>query len=360
MALADQSDSETWDAEADGATTSSGSTSALLTKDSGAKTGIRAFRAVAMGILVAAALFGALALSGSGGKDKGSLDVPAAATKEGVALFTAHSHSSCGNLQNHNYLATLREQCPAWLSGEIPTAVENAHAQLTPHMQEQQKDKMKSCCQQLRASVRALQSAASSPNMAQMAQNGFNATEMAQIEAYGRQIFDRYSRNRAPDNDRSDGNTCADDEELFMGLCYKKCEQLTNSSHNVRTSAWSCCTQHACNPLTQMKHSIGMCSGYDVGGDSQGPGACPHPPGSCLDNEEMFLGTCYAKCSDLTNGAYQHRFNTFQCCTTTGMSCFLPSNVDTSTRYAAGGGKGDYDSSTPATAHAPLTSLTEN
>ncbi|CAK0880256.1 unnamed protein product [Prorocentrum cordatum] len=68
-----------------------------------------------------------------------------------------------------------------------------------------------------------------------------------------------------------------------------------------------------------MKMSV--CGGYDVAGDSAG-GGCPHQHGKCLDGEEMHLGMCYKKCSDLTKGKYKHRVAASTCCNTAGYHCF--------------------------------------
>jgi len=154
----------------------------------------------------------------------------------------------------------------------------------------------------------------------------------------------------------TDGNPCMDDEEYFNNLCYKKCSILTQGSNPVRTSAWTCCEKKPCG-FSNTKHDVGMCSGFSVGGGNRK--ACPHAAGSCLENEEFFLGQCYKKCSILTNNEYPNRMMSGTCCKTKGKSCFFPSNVKSSTDYNIGGGKDDGNSNTPAKPHPPIPALTE-
>lgn len=48
-----------------------------------------------------------------------------------------------------------------------------------------------------------------------------------------------------------DGNVCDTNEELFGGLCYKKCSLLTTGEAPIRTSAWTCCASHPCTPFNE-------------------------------------------------------------------------------------------------------------
>jgi len=154
-----------------------------------------------------------------------------------------------------------------------------------------------------------------------------------------------------------DGNICADNEELYGGLCYGKCAVLTSGEAPIRTSSWTCCESHPCG-LWNSRGSVGttlLCNGYDVSGD----GSCPHKPGACLENEELHLGICYEKCSLLTNGAFPHRFAAATCCKVNGLGCFNPRNMMTSSAFDKGGGEGDHVAATPSAAHGPMESLTE-
>jgi hypothetical protein len=160
-----------------------------------------------------------------------------------------------------------------------------------------------------------------------------------------------------PSYDLHDGNACQDLEEPFGGLCYKKCSLLTGGENPIRTSPWTCCHEHPCG-LHNQKGTIGheiLCDGYDISAD----GSCPHKPGACLDDEEIFLGICYKKCSILTSGKFIHRVTPVSCCTRTGVDCFDFTKTRSRLTYAVGGGKGDNDPSTPKFLHLPQASLTE-
>merc|ERR1719499_2471133 len=50
----------------------------------------------------------------------------------------------------------------------------------------------------------------------------------------------------APKENLKDGNVCDDKEELYGGLCYKKCSLLTQGEAPIRTSSWTCCDGHPC------------------------------------------------------------------------------------------------------------------
>jgi len=98
------------------------------------------------------------------------------------------------------------------------------------------------------------------------------------------------------------------------------------------------------------------CQGYDMSAE----GGCPHKPGICLTDEEMFLGLCYKKCSLLTDGEYPFRSALLTCCQEdTELACLNPAKVKTGARFGKGGGIGDHDPSTPHGVHAPRASWTE-
>jgi hypothetical protein len=163
-----------------------------------------------------------------------------------------------------------------------------------------------------------------------------------------------------PAEHEQDGNVCDDHEELYLGLCYTKCSALTGGTHPFRASAFSCCETSPCgmNALRMRTASILPCSGFDtskVNGDS----GCPHAPGVCLTDEELFLGECYETCSKLTIGAYPNRVAPATCCKSEGLACFDPLNDWTAAQLDVGGGAGDHDGETPHNSHPPLKSLTE-
>jgi len=133
-----------------------------------------------------------------------------------------------------------------------------------------------------------------------------------------------------------DGNICMDSEEYHAGLCYKKCSLLTDNSNTIRTSPWTCCENKPC--FVNQRLHIGLkiaCVGYAVSGE----GKCPHLPGACLDNEETMLGVCYKKCSLLTNTNYPYRVGPATCCKKGGLSCLYFWKTYTSKEFNVGGGR---------------------
>lgn len=160
-----------------------------------------------------------------------------------------------------------------------------------------------------------------------------------------------------PKEKMHDNNICQDTEEEYGSLCYRKCSLLTNGTHPIRTSSWTCCSNHPCG-ISNTDGNLGkkvICEGYDVSGSF----TCPTQPGACLVNEELYLGVCYEKCSQLTKGQYPTRVGPATCCVTSGIGCFDIRQDATSSNFLAGGGNGDGDGATPSMPHSPLTNLTE-
>lgn len=161
----------------------------------------------------------------------------------------------------------------------------------------------------------------------------------------------------APDDDRHDNNTCEDNEELYLKLCYKKCSILTDGEYPIRGTAFSCCKEEPCGIINQQMDGFVPCAGYDV----SGTGGCPHKSGACLLDEEFFLGLCYKKCSILTKGTHPFRSTVVSCCKDDGLDCFNPfGNASESADYlGVAGGSKDHNLGTPGYAHPPVESLTE-
>mmetsp|Transcript_41750 Transcript_41750/g.108131 ORF Transcript_41750/g.108131 Transcript_41750/m.108131 type:complete len:451 (+) Transcript_41750:86-1438(+) len=153
----------------------------------------------------------------------------------------------------------------------------------------------------------------------------------------------------------ADNHVCEEDEELFEGLCYRRCNLLTYGNKPIRSSAWTCCTEHPCGLLNEAadvgKHVV--CSGYDI----NGRGGCPYP-GACHSDEEMHLGICYKKCVILTHGLFPNRVAAATCCKSTGLGCLDIRNDKTNFAFAIGDGSGDSDPSTPSGAHTPQVQIT--
>mmetsp|Transcript_75060 Transcript_75060/g.174064 ORF Transcript_75060/g.174064 Transcript_75060/m.174064 type:complete len:300 (+) Transcript_75060:67-966(+) len=165
----------------------------------------------------------------------------------------------------------------------------------------------------------------------------------------------------APVTSLHDGNVCADDEEEFEGLCYKQCRLLTSGAYPVRTSSWSCYPGGNSSKIFNEKVGSKIpipCRDFDVAGDSMG-GGCPHSPGACLKDEEIFLDICYKKCSILTEGKFPHRVAAATCCKQEGIACFGFWNSQTKQEFEVGSGAGDHNGATTGQMHAPLEALTE-
>jgi len=157
-----------------------------------------------------------------------------------------------------------------------------------------------------------------------------------------------------------DGNLCADDEEESLGLCYKKCNSLTNGEYPIRTTAWSCCKEQPCTFFnSKFTNPLSLCEGFDVSGDKEGK-ACPHQPGTCLVNEEFNLGMCFKKCAILTDNKYPYRSAASTCCRyNSHWACLDALNTFTDPAFNVGGGAGDGSAATPGSMHAPIQELTE-
>jgi len=208
----------------------------------------------------------------------------------------------------------------------------------------------------------------------QSAEQAWGASAQANKQAAQQTVQSAFQGNLghlAPHENLHDSNPCADDEEQFEGLCYSKCSILTGGMKPVR------CAAHICEPLDSSGQnkchlsadainailsspSLMPCQGFDVAGAKEGAKRCPHSPGSCMKDEELYLGTCFKKCSMLTNGVFPHRKAFATCCKATSLfQCLMPGYSKTDEAFTEGGGFGDHDPNTPNKAHAPMQSLTE-
>lgn len=143
-----------------------------------------------------------------------------------------------------------------------------------------------------------------------------------------------------PKQDLHDGNVCDDDEELHLKLCYKKCSLLTANTpggpYPIRTTAFSCCLAEPCSFANQKWTFPRPCSGYDQSGDSTNNG-CPHPPGACPTDHELYFGVCYRRCAldDMAGIYFRHRMSPISCCRSrSAFKCMEPSNVKVNQSYA--------------------------
>jgi hypothetical protein len=159
-----------------------------------------------------------------------------------------------------------------------------------------------------------------------------------------------------PHADINEQGKCSVDEELHGNLCYKKCSLLTDGRQPFRVTAFECCA-HKPPCLTGASINTKVCEGYAVSSDTVG-GGCPHTPGGCLKDEELFEGMCYMQCNLLTYGMLKYRSSSSACCKQRFLFNTLePGVCDIDAKYDIGGGQGDGDLFTPSTPHMPLMRL---
>mmetsp|Transcript_128311 Transcript_128311/g.256269 ORF Transcript_128311/g.256269 Transcript_128311/m.256269 type:complete len:344 (-) Transcript_128311:74-1105(-) len=144
---------------------------------------------------------------------------------------------------------------------------------------------------------------------------------------------------------------CNEDEELFEGLCYKRCAILTKSRKPVRASAFQCCShEQPCEG--QLDIEPRLCGGYAVGGSASGNG-CAREPARCLQAEEFSAGLCYMRCSLLTYGMLPHRSTPDACCKSNSPLAMLElGSCDTDGKYDVGDKRGN--SAASSLPHEPL------
>mmetsp|Transcript_33669 Transcript_33669/g.85707 ORF Transcript_33669/g.85707 Transcript_33669/m.85707 type:complete len:471 (+) Transcript_33669:64-1476(+) len=139
------------------------------------------------------------------------------------------------------------------------------------------------------------------------------------------------------------GQACEKDEELYAGLCYKRCTIMTNGQYPIRTSTWTCCSNQPCG-FSNQKGSVGtalVCDGFGIGGSGAvspyGNVSCPSKPKACNSTQDEIFGVCYASCSSLTNGTFPHRLTSMTCCTGDSIrGCLSFETTETSTAFDVG------------------------
>lgn len=145
---------------------------------------------------------------------------------------------------------------------------------------------------------------------------------------------------------------CAEDEELHAGLCYKQCVTLTAGREPVRISAFQCCA-HELPCAENADVNLSPCKGYDISGDATG-NDCPRSPGGCKQDEELFMGLCFQRCSLLTYNILPYRNTANACCKSSSLLALLElGSCDVDDRYNSGGGSTDGGLTTLA-AHPPF------
>jgi len=135
---------------------------------------------------------------------------------------------------------------------------------------------------------------------------------------------------------------CCQGEELFLGLCYKKCASFDGGNYPHRTAPNICCKSDdflSCfNKNMTVYDQVPGPWGYGQG--IEGGAAQPYCSASdscrcdvmttsgCCPDEENWLGLCYKKCTLLTNGTHPHRCWPNTCSSEPGFtSCFNGDNL---------------------------------
>mmetsp|Transcript_160999 Transcript_160999/g.516796 ORF Transcript_160999/g.516796 Transcript_160999/m.516796 type:complete len:813 (-) Transcript_160999:158-2596(-) len=145
---------------------------------------------------------------------------------------------------------------------------------------------------------------------------------------------------------------CLTDEELHLGVCYKKCSLLTGGQYPYRYAGATCCKEDSELGCLKFGHSMTSANFEVGGGDGMNSPATMHMPmesltedvespttttiatqvddaaieaaitpeeilndgNTCGDTEELYGFLCYRKCALLTNGMSPHRQSPFTCC----------------------------------------------
>jgi len=102
---------------------------------------------------------------------------------------------------------------------------------------------------------------------------------------------------------------CNNEEDYYVGLCFKSCALLTGGKAPKRASPFLCCKE------------AGTCLGYwnesrmeyAQGSRASGTGWA-RKPARCFQAEEMVGGLCYMRCELLTLGKLPYRTSSTACC----------------------------------------------
>merc|ERR1719277_2594880 len=88
---------------------------------------------------------------------------------------------------------------------------------------------------------------------------------------------------------RSPG-ACLTNEEYFLGVCYKKCDTLTNHVYPYRTAAATCCKHEDILDCFDIFNAVKTSASYDIGGgagdgDQSSPASFHTPNPSYTEGE---------------------------------------------------------------------------
>lgn len=104
------------------------------------------------------------------------------------------------------------------------------------------------------------------------------------------------------------GWPCGPEEEIFDSECYMTCEKISGGKLKFRADPCKCCADERClqTPPPADSKPVMDCGLYDKAADGQGAHQ-PILPDCPYEDEEIFEGLCYTKCSLLTMGKYPIR-----------------------------------------------------
>jgi len=113
------------------------------------------------------------------------------------------------------------------------------------------------------------------------------------------------------------GWPCGLGEEILFSKCYRTCANLTDNKYPFRAQPCKCCTDITCLknvpvPPGKKPDFVVDCPAFDVGANGISSHR-PYLPDCPYENEEMYQGLCYFKCSDLTMGKYPLRTGVNTC-----------------------------------------------
>lgn len=104
------------------------------------------------------------------------------------------------------------------------------------------------------------------------------------------------------------GWPCGPTEELYDSECFLSCDNITDGALPFRAEPCKCCKNSTCllSPPPPDAESAIDCKRFDKAADGRGAHQ-PMLPDCPYEDEEIFEGLCYTRCSLLTMGKYPIR-----------------------------------------------------
>lgn len=115
----------------------------------------------------------------------------------------------------------------------------------------------------------------------------------------------------ATDADLWPGWPCGIGEEMHFSKCYQTCANMTENRFPFRASPCKCCKSIDCLKSNSAA-AVNDCARFNVGATGLSAHR-PYLPDCPYENEELFEGLCFYKCSLLTMGKYSLRTGVNTC-----------------------------------------------